>query len=92
MIMDAETLRIIMINTLGESVLIETLKAASFFVTHSSSHERKDRECRLNFLESKECYFFVQGTGLDLLIQRFSLLYDADTVRDNFNYYVRHFS
>ena len=81
---DNDLIKFMIMNTIGESVLIETLRSAAYFVTRSSNGQR--------FNESSACYLFVQGTGLDVLIQRFHLDYDPEKIRDTFNYCVRHAS
>ena len=75
------------VNSLGRTVLIETIKAAAFYVTHSDGVHTKSKVMSLK--ESSFCYAFVQGTGLQLLIDRFGLAYDADKIQDTFNYCVR---
>lgn len=97
-----DIVRILMTNTLGESILVETLRSAAFFITRSGNQvtfsssgtgyyeKYGKRYYHRVFLEAKECYFFVQSTGLDLLIQRFNLDYDPDELRKGFEYYVRH--
>lgn len=73
---------------MGEAVLIETLKMAAYYVNHSNI-TIKSRPWRINFSEAKSCYLFVQGTGLNVLLSRFGLNYDAEKIQDNFNYCVR---
>jgi len=77
------------VNTLGHSVLIETLKMAAFYVSHSNNSPNS-RMQNLQIREGKMCYAFVQGTGLDILINRFGMSYNSDYIRDQFNYLVRH--
>lgn len=86
-----DLIQLVLTNTLGESVLVETLKSAAYFVMHSANFQTKRYETKNNFLEARYCYFFVtQGTGLERLIQRFHLGYDPDALRSNFQYYLRH--
>jgi len=76
-------------NTLGHSVLIETMKYAAYYVHHSNGLS-KSRVFVMNMKEAKSCYFFVQGTSLNKLISRFGMEYDAEKIRETFNYCVRH--
>lgn len=76
------------INTLGHAALVETLKAAAFYVGHSSQVYHS-RSFSLEIREAKSCYFYVQGTGLNMLISRYGLEYDPDAIRNSFNYCVR---
>ena len=80
---------ILLATTMGESILIETLRSAVYFLSHSANipQHRRDRSL---FQESKYCYFFIQGTGLDELIESYALDYDPDQIRNGFNFYVRH--
>ena len=93
MIDSDNSLRLLMTNTLGESILVETLRSAAYFITRSHNGFKPQHHVTRNFLnESRYCYFFVQSTGLDVLIQRFHLEYDPDEVRNVFNYCIRHAS
>lgn len=88
---EEELVHILMTNTLGESVLVATLKSASFFYASSVNHSNPKHERSKRFLqEARYCYYFVQSTGLDMLIQRFHLGYDPEQIRGIFNYCVRH--
>jgi len=88
-----EFVYLLMTNTLGESILVETLRSAAYFLTHSGNEFKPKHHITRHFLqESRYCYFFVQGTGLDLLIKRFHLEYDPEQIRQTFNYCARHVS
>lgn len=77
------------VNSLGRTVLIETIKMAAFYVSHSGSYAGNSRMLNMHIKEGRSCYLFVQGTGLQILINRFGLAYDADKIQDTFNYCVR---
>ena len=89
-LLDSERSFIAIANTMGHSVLIETLREAFYYVNHSNGTGFKCRPTQIRFNESKACYFFVQGTGLQTIIDRFGMLYDGENIRDRFNYLVRH--
>ena len=74
-----EVVNLIWINSLGLSVLASTLRSAALFVSRSNVNINKVRECHNSFV-------MVQGTGLKVLIDRFGLNYDAESIRDGFNY------
>lgn len=76
------------VNTLGQSVLLETLKMAAYYISHSNGNTRR-HDFTVHMSEASSCYAYVQGTGLQILINRFSLAYDADQIRESFNYYIR---
>lgn len=78
-------------STMGNAVLVETLKLAAYYVCHSNGTQFKSRVWNQQTMkEAKGCYIFIQGTGLQGLIDRFGLAYEADLVVSNFNYCVRH--
>lgn len=79
------------VNTLGHSVLIETIKSAAFYLVHSNS-KPKSHSQNMQFREERYCYMFVQGTGLNSLVNRFGLSYNPDSIKHIFNYCVRHSS
>lgn len=88
---EEDLMQIFLTNTIGESILIETLKAAAYFVTRSGNDFKPRHHVTKSSLEeSRYCYFFVQGTGLDVLISRFHLPYNPDELRNQFNYCLRH--
>lgn len=67
-------------NTLGLSILSQTLKTASLFFSNNPHYGTK---------ETKSCYAFVQGTGLDTLIFAYGLEFDPENLRQSFNYYIK---
>lgn len=88
--LDSELNFIALASTIGHSVLIETLKMAAYFATHSNHSLRNVANFNGRMKEASYCFAFVQGTGLELIINRFGLAYNPDAIRDGFNYYVRH--
>ena len=78
------------VNSMGRTVLIETFKMAAFYVQHSGPNQQgHSRMFVAQMREAKSCYAFVQGTGLQLLINNFGMAYDAEKFQDTFNYCVR---
>lgn len=76
------------VNTLGHAVLIETIKMAVYYVHHSSINS-VSKNFKTDLREAKSCYLYVQGTGLDITINKFGMDYDADRIKGLFNYLVR---
>lgn len=74
--------RLLMTNTIGLSILSETLMTAARIVFESTGKIKKS--------EATLCYLWVQGTGLDKLLVNYELDYDADAIRTGFNYYMKH--
>ena len=80
--------QIAVINTMGEAILVSVLREAVFYVRHSSkTYSHYDSSMRL--LEAKDCYLYVQTTGLDLILSNYDLNYDPEILRDAFNYCLR---
>lgn len=80
----------LIVNTIGESMLLETLKMAAYYVKHSARTIFKSRQERSYLKEGSGCYAFIQGSGLDMAINRFALEYDTEFLRGHFNYCLRH--
>ena len=77
------------INTLGHAVLIETLKMAAYYLSHSNGLEHRGINFKATIKEAKSCYVFVQGTGLDVTLNTFGLNYNAGRIKELFNYMAR---
>lgn len=66
-------------NTLGLSIIeIELKQAANFYFT-----EYKNPKTKMAKVASKSLAF-IQGTGLEMVIENFGLMYDADALRNAF--------
>ena len=76
----------ILINSMGEGMLIETMKMAAYYLKHSSRTLFKDRHQKAFYREGSSCYAFMQGSALEIAINRLGLDYDAEKLRDGFNY------
>ena len=88
--MVSDMITLLLANTLGESILVEVFKSAAYFITHSSSPKSRHYMTQNKISESRQCYFFIQGSGLDQLIEAYALEYDPQTLRNEFNFYVKH--
>lgn len=85
-----DMIMLLLATTMGESILVETLRSAAYFVTRSANNfQPKHHVTRELLREARNCYFFIQGTGLDELIATYSLDYDPEIIRQGFNFYVR---
>ena len=77
----SEMLSIFYMNTLGLSIIHETMKmAAKMSIPYYKRHTGG---------EVMECYMWVQGTGLDMFIEQYEMDYDAEKLRNSFNWYLR---
>lgn len=79
-----EIQHIIFINTLGLSVLLQTLRTASYVFLTSNQSGRPISGSGRTKKEAVECFAFIQGTGLELLLQRHHIDMDANTLRYGF--------
>lgn len=68
------------LNTIGLSVLTETLHQAARFIYLKSTASQS---------ETAHCYAFIQGSGLEIFIAQYGLGYDANVLRQSFNYYLQ---
>lgn len=75
--------RLMVMNTIGMSILFEAFHNASFIYKIPRGNQYMTRK------EVLDSYAFVQGTGLDILLQSYHLDYDPDQLRNGFNYYMK---
>ena len=61
-----------------------TLFEASYLFVRTTG--KLSRERLVKVASSREALEFVEGTGLDLMIKNYHLAYDADEIRNRFNY------
>lgn len=76
----ASAFEIAVMHTLGLSILEATLKTAAKFIYLKNTANRS---------ETRECYTFIQGTGLDILIMEYDLDVEARSLRNSFNFYLK---
>jgi len=81
MIDSSDIMHFMMLNTLGMSVLTDAFRSAR----HADMTNTGDYQT-----EQQQSYVFIQGTGLERLIETFHLSYDADLLRAMFNYQYFH--
>lgn len=80
MLNSSELMTIFYMGTIGLSILYETLCTASKINYYKQAKGG----------EVKACYMWVQGTGLDVLIESYEMDYDPEKLRNGFNWYLRH--
>ena len=77
----SKLIQVMMLNTLGLSILAHTMaKAQKYFYLNCNPNGRS---------ETARCYAWIQGSGLDALLIKYNLDYDAETLRDSFNYFLK---
>lgn len=82
MIDSSELLSIFYMNTLGLSILYETFSTASkMAIPYYKKRTGGDIH---------ECYVWIQGTGLDVFIEKYEMDYNPDKLRNSFNWYLDH--
>ncbi|MBU2052560.1 hypothetical protein KKH13_05125 [Patescibacteria group bacterium] len=73
----AQLMYIMMLNTLGLTVVEQALVEARNFV--HGSHKKSD----------KQSYLFVKGTGLEVVIEQYQLGYDGTRLKESFFWNIR---
>lgn len=81
----ADLQNLIFINTLGMYTLVETFRSAQYMFTTSNKYGRPIKANGQLKQQAKECYAFIQGTGLELFLQRHFIDMDADKLRAGFH-------
>jgi hypothetical protein len=71
---------LLMMTTLGMQVIKQALQDAAYYVTHTSGTFN-----RKAMTASYEAYMFVQGTGLEMVIQKFAIDLNAEVLKEEFN-------
>ncbi len=88
MLNSAELANYMVMNTIGMSILVETLRYAATYLSHYSSNGfnggYRDKRSYVSKKESEECFAFVRGTGLETLLVEYDLGYNADRIRSTF--------
>lgn len=67
---------------MGLSIICRTILEASYVFTGTSGN---NKNCYQSSKIAQEALAFIQGTGLDITIQRFALDLDPDKVREEFD-------
>jgi len=75
---------LLLTNTIGMSILCETIKTAGYMFIHSGVVSKRSHSSKTMMNESKDCFAFIQGTGLELLMEDYGIGYDADNLRITF--------
>ena len=81
MLDSTEIMQVVMMHTLGLTILNQVFRAASYATFSANSAVTS---------EPQACYMWIQGTGLDSHLKRFGLEYDAEALRDTFSWVMRH--
>lgn len=67
---------------IAKSVLENTLVEAAYMFVHTNGKLTREK---LQFLEnSRQAFAFISGTGFELMIEKYSLDYDAEKIRTIF--------
>lgn len=68
-------------NTLALSLITNTFTEASYMFTHTANVPTRHKQY---LSASKQAFAFIQGTGLEIMIQVYNLDYDANKLREIF--------
>jgi hypothetical protein len=74
---DQNLMMIMMMNTIGLSILYGEFQSAHMYYSKPKYHPNYRKA-------ASDSLAFIQGTGLDLLIQAYGLMYDPDNLRNTF--------
>ena len=88
----SQVITLLMANTLGMSVLVETFRSAAFYLNNSDKPLGRlvdPRHFRGDLREGKESLAFINGTGLEVVIHSYYLDFNADRLRSCFFYNMR---
>ena len=67
-------------NTLGLSILVDALKSSAFFINGSNGFKLRRYGCKIG----SSSLAFIQGTGLEIMLNTYHIEYNADELRNNF--------
>lgn len=81
MLNSAELMQIVLTNTLGLSILVEVIKSAGVMFIHTNGASPCSNSEKQRMRESKQCFAFIQGTGLETILSDYDLAYDPDNLR-----------
>ena len=68
-------------NTLALSLITHTFTEAAYMFTHTANFPTRHKQY---LSASKQAFAFIQGTGLEIMIQVYNLDYDAAKLREIF--------
>lgn len=80
-VFEVDARNILIMTTMALAIICNCLKDASYLFATSSINVRNHRD---KFSLATEAYAFIQGTGLEVTIQRFELDLNADRIRYEF--------
>ena len=81
-LLQVDARNILIMTTMALAIICNSLRDASYLFATSSINVRNHRD---KFTLATEAYAFIQGTGLEITIQRFSLDLNANGIRYEFN-------
>ena len=91
-----QMITLLQVNTLGMSVLTETIKSAAFYMnnTYHMIEEAKFNKSyvshfKMDMREGRQSLAFINGTGLEIMLDSYCLDFNADRLRSGFFYLMR---
>jgi len=96
MLDSSQVVMLLQVNTLGVSILAESLRSAAFFIKNTnhlvdSNHYSRTwvYEYKSHMKDGRESLAFINGTGLEIMLDSFYLDFDAEKIRKGFFYIMR---
>ena len=71
--------RLMFMNTIGMSVLVDVIKASAYYMNGSNGYRLK----RYSQSVGSSSLAFIQGTGLEIMLDTYHIEYSADKLRSN---------
>jgi len=84
--------QILFINTIGLCVLMQNLQSAAYYISHTNANifqYKRKHEFLYRMKDGSASYAFINGSGLDVMLNQYALDYDAEKLRDGFFYAMR---
>lgn len=84
MLNEAQLQHLVFINTLGMTSLVQTIMEASYLFIGPTHVWATSAQTGITRKIAKESFAFIQGTGLEMMLQHYCIDLDADLLRNGF--------
>lgn len=87
--------QILFINTIGLCVLMQNLKSAAYYISHTNANiyaYKRKHEFLYRMQDGSASYAFINGSGLEIMLEQYALDYNAEELRSGFFYAMRKMS
>jgi len=85
MVEQHELMQILQLNTIGQTILVNAIKEASWLFKVSTDDLGKRSYKFIEKLSNAEAsLIFIQGTGLEMMLDNYGVAFDAEEIRKCF--------